>query len=179
VKNLEIKARYSGLGNAVQILSALGVDEVWTHKQIDTYFKIPDGKLKLRQVDGDLAELIFYKRPKEQGAKISHYFLFQTDFGENLKNVLGPALHVDLVVEKTRTLYLWENVRIHLDKVVGLGDFIEFEAVLSETEELTESEKRIGFLRQKFRITDEHLIGDGYYELLEMAETGNRIADAG
>ncbi|NOY58155.1 MAG: class IV adenylate cyclase [Calditrichaeota bacterium] len=172
MKNLELKAYCPDVVQVVQIVESLGIEKEWTHHQVDTYFKIPDGKLKLREVAGESAELIFYRRPGKKGARISDYSLFQTHSGESLKRVLGLALQIDLVVEKSRTLYLWKNVRIHLDKVFGLGDFIEFEAVLSENAGTDESEDRIQFLREKLQIKDAHFIADGYYELFKMAEIG-------
>jgi len=36
-------------------------------------------------------------------------------------------------VSKRREIYLWHNVRIHLDAVTGLGSFVEFEAVLGRS----------------------------------------------
>ena len=38
-------------------------------------------------------------------------------------------LRVEDGVEKERTLYLWENVRIHLDRVAGLHQLLEIEAL--------------------------------------------------
>ncbi len=174
MKNLELKARYSDFGFAAQILASLGIEKVWTHRQIDSYFEINDGKLKLRQVDGKPAELIYYKRSSGKGPKISDYSLFRTDFDDDLRHILNAALQVELIVDKIRTLYLWRNVRIHFDKVVGLGEFIEFEAVLSKNAGLAESEKRIAFLRQKLRIDDKNLIDQGYYELYRMMEGNSR-----
>ena len=80
-------------------------------------------------------------------------------------------------MEKLRTLYLWKNVRIHLDKVLGFGDFIEFKADLSENAGTEESEDRINFLRKKLQINDEHLIAKGYDELLKILDTGYWILD--
>lgn len=172
MKNLELKAHCPDVEQVVRIVESLGIEKEWTHHQVDTYFKIPAGKLKLREVDGEAAELIYYQRPNEKGTKISDYSLFQTHSGESLKRLLVLALQIDLVVEKSRTLYLWKNVRIHLDKVLGLGNFIEFEAVLSENAGHEESEDRIQFLRKRLQVKDGYLIADGYYELLKMAEIG-------
>ena len=48
-----------------------------------------------------------------------------------LKTALVAALGIRGVVHKRREIYLWHNVRIHLDEVAGLGALVEFEAVLA------------------------------------------------
>ena len=50
---------------------------------------------------------------------------------ETLLVALRAAMGIVNVVRKRREIYLWQNVRIHLDDVEGLGQFLEFEAVLS------------------------------------------------
>ena len=45
-----------------------------------------------------------------------------------LAETLGDTLDVRVVVEKARRLLMWRNVRIHVDRVAGLGDFVELEA---------------------------------------------------
>ena len=104
-----------------------------TQHQIDTYFHCRHGRLKLRQIDGLRAELVWYARPDEEGPKPSDYQLVPLQNPETLKAALAAALGVRAVVEKRREIFLYHSVRIHLDDVVGLGHFIEFEAVLGAT----------------------------------------------
>jgi len=42
------------------------------------------------------------------------------------------------VVSKRRRLFWWQDVRIHLDWVDGLGDLLEFEAVAHEQSDLAD-----------------------------------------
>ena len=39
-------------------------------------------------------------------------------------------LKVEAVVEKKRLLYMYDNTRIHLDEVKGLGKFLELETLV-------------------------------------------------
>ena len=87
---------------------------------------MPRGRLKLREAGG--AELVYYERPDGEGVRESSYERVEVD--PEIGAVLAEALGVAAVVEKTRRLFLYEHVRIHLDDVAGLGTFVELEAVL-------------------------------------------------
>ncbi len=167
VHNLELKARYKNLDQAVELAEALELSREWSRKQVDTYFVVPEGKLKLRQVEGRAAELISYKRPEKVNAKVSDYRLYHSSNGDVLAETLSHVLEVDLQVIKERTLFMWHNVRIHLDKVERLGHFIEFEVVMGETDDLETAHERIDFLMIHFGIQADHLVDVGYYELLK------------
>jgi homotetrameric cytidine deaminase len=69
-------------------------------------------------------------------------------------------------VLKRRRLLLWEGVRIHLDEVVGLGSFIEFEAVIPDAGDLETARRKVARLRDELAITDEMLVSAGYVDLL-------------
>ncbi len=166
MQNLEIKAQYHDLKFAADIAAAIGARFKWRQWQRDTYFQVPQGKLKLREVEGEPAELIAYQRPQKDEAKISDYLIYKTGDSAVLKQVLEKCLHLQIAVNKERTLYLWQNVRIHLDRVKDLGSFIEFEAVLNDSEDSNLSRDRLQFLQAKFAIRNEDLISVGYHELL-------------
>lgn len=50
----------------------------------------------------------------------------------SLQAVLSEALGVQGVVKKERRLYMVGQTRVHLDRVEGLGDFLELEVSDSE-----------------------------------------------
>ena len=68
-------------------------------------------------------------------------------------------------VEKTRQVWLWENVRIHLDDVKGLGNFVELEA-LTEEQGIVESQRRIETLMRALEIENNDLVEHSYSDLL-------------
>lgn len=86
-----------------------------------------------------------------------------------LRNALAGVLGITVVVSKARRLFIFEGVRIHIDHVDGLGDFIEFEGVATEGDpglfaELLKS------LRGSFGIGDEDLLSTSYSDLLSSAD---------
>ena len=59
---VELKARVGDHDFLRKSLSALGAERVGTFRQTDSYFRVPEGRLKLREVeDGGTAELIYYE----------------------------------------------------------------------------------------------------------------------
>jgi predicted adenylyl cyclase CyaB len=130
LRNIELKARLADLQAARNVARTIATKRLGVQQQADTYFHCRHGRLKLRQIDGLSAQLIWYARPDQQGPKASQYQLVPISNAETLKAALAAALGVRVVVQKRREIFLVDNVRIHLDEVAGLGDFLEFEAVL-------------------------------------------------
>ena len=86
-------------------------------QQVDTYFLTLHGRFKLRETEGREAELIWYDRPDLAEARDSVYHVLRVPQAAEMKDALARALGVRRVVRKRRRLWMWENVRIHLDAV--------------------------------------------------------------
>ena len=126
--NIEIKARSSNHARIREILASKGADYRGRDHQIDTYFYVPSGRLKLRE--GNIENsLIYYDREDIEGPKQSNVVLARLSPNPGLKSVLAKALGVLVVVDKQREIYFVDNVKIHIDSVRGLGDFVEIEAI--------------------------------------------------
>jgi len=133
MKNIEIKFQ---IPSHREILSYLNqhhdIDFLWSKEQTDIYFQIPRGRLKLRiQTDSD-TQLIYYQRSNSPEARLSEYNIFTTADADSLKRILEQALGLKTIIKKKRHLYQFRNVRIHIDEVHDLGNYIEFESVLDE-----------------------------------------------
>lgn len=126
--NIEIKARCADLDAVRDVLEAENARFVGDDRQIDTYFAVPNGRLKLREGLIENA-LIHYERTDQAGPKPSEVTLFKTTDGADLKAILAAALEVAIVVDKRRAIYFLDNVKVHLDRVEGLGTFVEIEAI--------------------------------------------------
>jgi predicted adenylyl cyclase CyaB len=135
MRNLEFKARLSDPQAILRRARELGADLWGDLRQTDTYFETPNGRLKLRETPGFQAELVFYERDEAAPHRPSHYEIARTPDADALRSALSQALGVVAVVRKRRTLLLLDTTRIHIDNVEGLGNFLEIEAPVTDTDE--------------------------------------------
>ena len=137
-RNLELKVRLApgAMARVRERTVALG-SPLACQAQIDRYFAVPDGRLKLRAVAYDTepsrAELIAYRRPDEAGSRWSAYRITPLEPGtaDDLATTLAHVLPIVAEVRKRREIAIWRSTRIHLDEVEGLGPFVELETVLA------------------------------------------------
>jgi predicted adenylyl cyclase CyaB len=139
--NVESKAPCDDLELLAGRAAALGARHAGVLEQVDVYFRAGEGRLKLRETaerlpDGRMlrqAELIRYARPDRPGARVSEYERTPVEHAEGARAALAAELGVRGVVRKRRELWLIDATRIHLDRVEGLGGFVEIETVAQGT----------------------------------------------
>jgi predicted adenylyl cyclase CyaB len=165
--NIEIKARVRDFPGLQKRAEALSDTPVQVIPQEDTFFHAPKGRLKLRQLAPDRAQLVYYERPDQDGPKRSDYHIFETSSPQDLKTALSLALGVRGVVRKVRCLYLAGQTRIHLDQVEGLGDFMELEVVLRPGQSDAEGQAIAQDLMKKLGVLESDLLENAYMDLLE------------
>lgn len=144
----------------------LGAEPLGTLVQRDTYFEARKGRLKLRQEEGATPQLIAYERPNEREGRESRYWITEVAQSEALTAALSATLGVKAVVTKHRQLFLWQGVRLHLDRIESLGNFLEFEAVAAPDSDLAKKARQVQYLREAFEIDDVDLIGLSYCDLI-------------
>jgi adenylate cyclase class IV len=168
--NIEIKARVRDWDRLHSIATELAGAAAAVLDQVDTFFTVPVGRLKVRELAPDRGELIFYQRPDQAGPKLSDYIVTQTSEPGNLRDTLAQALGVCGEVRKRRWLFLANrfggNTRIHLDEVKALGQFLELEVVLAPGLSPEEGERIAAEFRAALDIRDEDLIECAYLDLI-------------
>ena len=163
--NIEIKARCNDLEAIQKILTSGNAEFKGTDRQIDSYFKVNSGRLKLREGNIENA-LIHYHREDKVEAKESDVLLYKSNKNSLLKELLVRALGVLVTVDKEREIYFIGNVKFHLDKVEGLGEFIEIEAIGDENTDKNDLMKQCKFYLNLFNIANEDLIPVSYSDML-------------
>jgi homotetrameric cytidine deaminase len=174
-RNVELKARDAQPQRSLERCRALGAEDRGELRQRDTYFAAPRGRLKLREQEPGGGELIAYERADAAHARESRYRIAPVADADALREALDAALGALVVVDKRRRLFLWEGVRIHLDHVDGLGDFVELEGVAAGDSDLAREAELVERLRAELGIADEALVATGYADLLR-AQAGARDA---
>tara|TARA_B100001250_G_scaffold31176_1_gene25542 strand:- start:5025 stop:5534 length:510 start_codon:yes stop_codon:yes gene_type:complete len=163
--NIEVKARCVNVQRAEENLNSIGAGLAGTFRQKDTYFRALSGRLKLREISPDEGQVVYYERSDVAGPKRSDYEVASTSDPLSMRIVLKNIFGISVEVKKTRQVWLWENVRIHLDNVKDLGHFVELEA-LTEEHGIGESQSRIETLMRALEISNDDLVKGSYGDLL-------------
>jgi homotetrameric cytidine deaminase len=173
-RNVELKATDPDPARSLAVCLELGAADEGTLIQRDTYFRVPEGRLKLREQEPGGAVLVQYSRDDRPEARESRYRLIEVEDAAATRTALDEALGTLAVVEKERRLLLWEGVRIHLDTVKGLGSFVELEGVAPEGSDLSGEHDRVARLSEALGIDDSRILSDSYSDLvLAGAEGGS------
>jgi predicted adenylyl cyclase CyaB len=164
--NFEFKAKAKDLSFLEQKLVLLNPEFKGEDHQVDTYFNVPKGRLKLREGVIENA-LIYYEREDKADAKQSDVMLYEHKPSAALKDILVKVHGIKVVVDKTRKIYFIGNVKFHFDTVDGLGTFVEVEAI-DKTGELgieklkEQCDKYFAF----FELTQSDYLNNSYSDLL-------------
>jgi predicted adenylyl cyclase CyaB len=164
--NVEIKARCTEPAPIRNYLLSNQAEFKGTDEQTDTYFLVRQGRLKLRE--GNIENnLIYYERNDQSGPKKSQFSLVRVEDANGLKEALSKSIGIKTVVKKQREIYYIRNVKFHIDKVPGLGSFVEIEAG-NHLADLSQEElkKQCDFYMNQFGIKENELIDVSYSDML-------------
>ena len=164
--NFEFKARHQNISAAEEKLLQQQPLFVGEDHQVDTYFNVPNGRLKLREGTIEHA-LIFYERTNVAGAKQSNVTLYQHKPDAALKQILAQSLGIKTVVDKRRKIYFVDNVKFHFDTVDGLGQFVEVEAIDKDGNiGLEKLKEQCRHYQKLLGVVDEDFIAESYSDML-------------
>jgi predicted adenylyl cyclase CyaB len=165
-RNIEIKARVADMDALTARAAAIADGGPTEIAQDDTFFRCDNGRLKLRTYADGTGHLIFYRRPDEDGPKVSFYILSPTDSPDTLREALTLSNGQEGRVIKHRTLFMVGRTRVHLDRVEGLGDYMELEVVLADGETIDAGAREAWDLMARLRIPADCLVEGAYHDLL-------------
>ena len=165
-RNIEIKARIENVATLKPLVAELASEGPLEIAQDDTFFTCATGRLKLRAFSNDSGELIFYRRVNQAGPKESFYLRSPTSSPETLRESLSLAYGQVGRVRKYRTLFLVGRTRVHLDRVEGLGHFLELEVMLVDDEPTEQGIREAGALMEQLGIQASQLVEGAYLDLM-------------
>jgi len=172
LKNLELKAELRDPNLARLICKQLKASRIAKIRQTDTYYNVARGRLKKRESiavergvgSPEPVEYIFYERPDTVSPKVSQYHLYTQ---EQVKERFGEGpLPVWLEVVKNRELYLYESTRIHIDDVIGLGWYFEYEILVDDRTNMDDANDLADRLRSTFLPALGEPIANSYSDLI-------------
>lgn len=166
ILNIEFKAKANDVLAAEKMLEQHNPRFIGEDHQVDTYFNVVNGRLKLREGNIENA-LIHYERENTAGSKSSQVLLYQHQPDENLKAILTKALGIKAVVDKRRKIYFIDNVKFHFDTVQNLGTFIEVEAIDRDGSIGKEKlQEQCDFYAAMFGIKEEDFVAVSYSDMI-------------
>lgn len=172
MRNIELKARCQDTSRAARICQDLGCSDLGLEEQVDTYFTVKGGRLKLREGSLSGSRLIYYDRKDAVDPRASDYLIYSiTAPSAELKQILCHALSVRTTVRKLRHVFLLGQLRVHLDEVEHLGTFIEFEYVVKESTDSVDGVAIVEDMCKRFSIKREEIIAQSYCDLIEERRT--------
>jgi len=168
MQNIEFKAELRDMEAGRAQCKAIKAQHIGVLRQTDTYYKLPDGRLKKREAPNEPTEWVFYHRPNRVSPRMCNYTILSEE--QATRRWGTHSLRPWLTVVKTRELWMLANVRIHLDDVDKLGVFIEFEAMVSKEFDVQECHMSIDHLRQTFQPILGEPISVSYSDLMDQQE---------
>jgi|GEM_PF-536408 len=172
-RNVEIKARIDSIEALLPLPIACADGPAEAIAQDDTFFRCAIGRLKLRVSADGRGELIAYERPDAAGPKTSDYAITPVADPDALRAALARALGLGGRVVKQRNLLQVGRTRVHLDRVAGLGDFMELEVVLREGESADDGVAVAHDLLRRLQIAPSQLVSGAYADLLRLKAEGD------
>lgn len=167
-RNIEIKAHAREPKRLRALALALADGPPAVMEQIDVFFHVPAGRLKLRCIAGTAGgQLIRYERPNQTGPKQSVYTITQVDDAQACLREHAARHGVRAEVRKCRELLWIGQTRVHLDEVAGLGAFLELEVVLADGQDAADGRAIAQDIMRRLDVLDEDLIDRAYVDLLE------------
>jgi len=164
IVNYEFKARIKDEQRVRDALKTLNARSIGTDHQVDTYFRVSAGRLKVREGRIENA-LIFYRRSNARRARQSAVEMMLLPRRNSLRAILARALATLAVVDKRREIYFVKNVKIHLDRVRQLGKFLEVEAI-SRTGDVKKIRSQARHFQQLFGVTAKDIVAESYSDLI-------------
>ena len=165
-RNVEIKARIDSVETLLSRAQALAEGPPQRIDQDDTFFTCAHGRLKLRDFGDGSGELIHYQRADDGGPKLSDYVRAPTSDAAAMREALSRAHALIGRVRKTRLLLWVGQTRVHLDRVEGLGDFMELEVVLRPAQTVEEGIMIAQALRARLGVPSAQCLAGAYLDLL-------------
>ena len=162
-KNYEIKCKITDIAKFRKIIRNESSYLYSKETQTDIYYKVKKGRLKLRIINNESASLIYYERSDKAKIRTSNYIISRTNDFKQLDDILRSQFNQLTVVSKVRDIFIKDNIRIHLDRVNELGDFLEIEIIYKE---LSSAKKQMENLIKILNLNKSEFIKHSYSDML-------------
>ena len=173
-KNYEIKVPVKNYDALVimagKLRKSFRKHEHYTETQKDIYYKVPKGRLKLRVINNTSGSLIRYERKEAKSKRVSNYIISKTKDFKELDAILKKLHGEKVTVDKEREIFIYDNVRVHLDSVKKLGSFLELEVIFDD---FSKAKKQLDIFMKYFGLNEKEFIKGSYSDMLLRKQKNN------
>jgi adenylate cyclase class IV len=175
MQNIDYKCELRDPELVRAILRKRGAMLVGDAQHDDTYYRVPDGRLKRRAARGEPVEWIVYHRSDRALPRISRFTIYSED---QLYERYGRRSLPEWVrFTKRREVWLLDGVRVHVDHIDGLGWFLEIDALVSTSRNVARCHEIIAKVRKDLAPALGGGIATSYADLValehQLGEEGN------
>ncbi len=168
---IEVKVKVENLEEVKKKLESIGAKFGSPKKQVDNYYKQKGKEMELQKAGSFLLRI----RSENEKSILTMKLLtgkqgvweeYETEISnkKDMERILEKLGFVKVISKvKTREQGKLNEFEVNLDKIEGLGDFVEFELISDNSEE---AKKRILRLIEKLKLPKENIIHKGYARLL-------------
>jgi len=160
--NLELKVKLKSFTKIKKLLEGINAEFIKTLNQKDIYYKIKGGLLKLRIENGEQS-IIKYLRDEKGNDRFSNYDFLRFGYG-NAEKFFDSVYKTEAIVQKKRLLFMYDNTRVHLDSVKGLGNFLELETLVLKGK--NDAKKRFTYIKKMLELEDLPELKKSYCDLV-------------
>jgi adenylate cyclase class 2 len=170
---VEVKIKLKNKEEFLSKIIKMGARKISTQIEEDTYFKHPlrnysktDEALRIRKSDNEFS--LTYKGPKLNiKTKTREELSIKTEDGISLENIMRKIGFTKLIkLIKRREIYELNDVKIYVDHIENLGDFIEVEKIIYNFREVNKIENELFEILEKLGFSREESITKSYLELI-------------
>ena len=164
MQSVEWKAEVRDPSIVRALVKRLGGVHASTSVQSDTYYRVIDGMLMKREVEGEPPEFIHYLRAPGVRPRHTRFTLYSEE--QAVERFGARPIPVWVIVEKRRECWLLDGVRVHIDEVEDLGWFVELEVLVTPDQRPEEGEAKIASIRERLGPFVGEPVARGYAELI-------------
>ena len=166
MQSIEWKAEIRDPSIVRALVKRMGGVHASTVLHCDTYYRVIDGTLLKREIEGEASEFIHYLRPAGVRPRHTRFTLYSEE--QAAERFGAKPIPVWVIVEKRREVWVLDGVRVHLDEVEDLGRFVELEVLVTPDQSVSACEAKIARLRTALGPFVGEPVSKGYAELLAL-----------
>ncbi|WKX93257.1 hypothetical protein Q1695_010916 [Nippostrongylus brasiliensis] len=165
-QSIVLKARVDDIEQAENAIFDLTESLGTFFVQEDVYFNVPNGNLKLRIMHPNrCGQLIYNSLSNKSDHKLSESQVTEVEDVLSIRATLSAALGERGTITKKRRVFTMDDVRIYLDDVDQIGQFIDIAVTLNSSQS-DSCYARAKEIRERLNISEDAVVPVAYLDMM-------------